>query len=149
MREVSIGSLFLVCNVRSAVARLILTIINLVRFSVVIAEIPHPRHVVRIFTLFNEVTPGYYVRACCVALFVRRRGTCSAPDDRTTRYRALFDVVAHGGSKIEPLMRFSENYRRINGRQPVLLNDVNPTSFRAIRNTNGGVRSDLSRLARL
>ncbi|KYN23086.1 hypothetical protein ALC57_04870 [Trachymyrmex cornetzi] len=30
--------------------------------------------------------------------------------------------------------------------EPVLLNDVNPTSFLAIRNTNGGVlRSNLSR----
>ncbi|EFN70157.1 hypothetical protein EAG_01474 [Camponotus floridanus] len=53
------------------------------------------------------------------------------------------------GSKIESLMRFVEELPgALIGDRPVLLNDVNPTSFLAIRNTNRDVlRSDPSRFS--
>jgi len=73
---------------------------------------------------------------------------CFMPNDnKTTRLRdtGLFDVDAYGieNRAVDEICWGAT--RRINGRQPVLLNDVNPSSFLAIRNTNGGLlRSDLS-----
>lgn len=108
------------------------------------------RHVERTFTFFDAIRFRKLCPYAAFPLFARWCETCFMPsNDRLTRYRALlFDAVAYGIENriVDEICRRATG--RINGRQPVLLNDVNPTSFLAIRNTNGSVlRSDPSRFS--